>query len=162
MGADLLEQTVRLYGDAIYRVALQYTRCGADAEDVLQEVLLERYQAARPFASPEHERYWLLRVAVNKCKNLLRTQKRRRDVPLEEAAALSAPPEPEYQALYDAVWTLPRNQRLAVDLYYFEGYSTGELAALLGTREATVRTWLRRGRLKLKERLKEAWDNDEL
>ena len=46
--------------------------------------------------------------------------------------------------------------------YNYEGYATAEIAALLGVREATVRTWLHRARLKLKELLKEAWDNDEL
>ena len=158
----VLEETVRRYGDTVYRVALQYTRSTADAEDMLQEVLLERFHAAPAFDSPEHERYWLLRVTVNKCKNLLRAQKRRRTVPLEEVMELQAPAEPERRALYEAVCALPRQHRLAVDLYYYEGYKTAEIAALLGARETTVRTWLRRGRMKLKETLKEAWDNDEL
>lgn len=159
---EALEETVQRHGDAVYRTALQYTRSTADAEDVLQEVLLERFRTEQGFDSPEHERYWLLRVTVNKCKNLLRTRKRRHTVPLEEAMELHAPEEPDARALYEAVCALPRNQRLAIDLFYYEGYQTAEIAALLGAREATVRTWLRRGRLTLKQRLKEAWDNDEL
>lgn len=162
MDPAALEETARQYGDTIYRVALQYTQNTADAEDMLQEVLLERFRARTPFDTPEHERHWLLRVTINKCKNLLRARKRRRTVPLEEAMELQAPAEPESRALYEAVCALPREQRLAVDLYYYEGYPTAEIAALLGAREATVRTWLRRGRMKLKETLKEAWDNDEL
>ena len=126
-----LEETAAQYGDSIYRVALQYTMQPADAEDVLQEVLLERYRTEQAFGSPEHERRWLLRVAVNKSRNLLRAG-RRRTVPLDEAAALSAPEEPSFRALYDAVLALPRNQRLTVDLYYYEGYSTEEIGALLG------------------------------
>ena len=157
-----LEETAAQYGDSIYRVALQYTMQPADAEDVLQEVLLERYWTEQAFGSPEHERRWLLRVAVNKSRNLLRAGRRRRTVPLDEAAALSAPEEPSFRALYDAVLALPRNQRLTVDLYYYEGYSTEEIGALLGVRPATVRTWLRRARLKLKTLLKEAWSDDEL
>lgn len=156
-----MEQAARRHGDSVYRTAMQYTGQFADAEDVLQEVLLERYRTEQVFETEEHERRWMLRVAINKSKNLLRAQKRRRAVPLEDAAELCAPVEPEYRALYDAVRALPRNQRLTVDLFYYEGYSTAEIAALLGAREATVRTWLRRARLKLKELLKEDWDNDE-
>lgn len=161
MDAQALEQTVAQYGRAIYRVALQYTRQPADAEDVLQEVLLERYRGEISFPSPEQERRWLLRVAVNKSRNLLRAGRRRPTVPLEEALAVYAPEEKNYREVYEAVLSLPRNYRLTVDLYYYEGYSTGEIAALLGAREATVRTWLRRARLKLKELLKEEWEDDQ-
>ena len=156
-----LEQTVKQYGDTIYRVALQYTRRPCDAEDLLQEVLLERYLRTEPFASPEHERRWLLRVTVNKSKNLLRDHWRRRTVPLEELPQAAAPQDPAGRELYDAVLSLPRNQRLTVDLYYYEGYSTEEIAALLDAPAATVRTWLRRARQTLKKCLKEAWDDDE-
>ena len=158
MEAQELARTAADHGDAVYRTALQYTGLFADAEDVLQEVLLERFRTEIAFPSPADERRWLLRVAVNKSKNLLRARKRRRTVPLEEAYDRCAPPEPAYRALYDAVRTLPRNQRLAVDLYYCEGYSTAEIAGVLGAREATVRTWLRRARLNLKKQLQEAWD----
>lgn len=156
-----LEQTVEDFGDSIYRVALQYTRRTADAEDVLQEVLLERFRTKQTFADPEHERRWLLKVTVNRCRNLLRAWRRRPGLPLEEAAELCAPPGPDYRALYDAVNSLPKNQRLAVDLFYFEGFTTAEIGEIVGAREPTVRTWLRRARLKLKELLKEEWDNDE-
>ena len=156
-----LEETAVQYGDTIYRVALQYTGHFCDAEDVLQEVLLERYQRQDPFTSPEHERRWLLRVTVNKCKNLLRTRRRRFALPLEELPEAVAPQDQPYRELCEAVFSLPRNQRLTVDLYYYEGYSTDEIAALLDVRPATVRTWLRRARLTLKKRLKEDWDNDE-
>ena len=116
MEAQALERIAERYGDLIYRVALQYTGQSADAEDVLQEVLLERCRAEAPFQSPEHERRWLLRVAINKSKNVLRARRRRRTVLLDEAAERAAPPEPEYRALYDAVRALPRGQRLAVGL----------------------------------------------
>lgn len=161
MEPDLLEKIVQEHGDSIYRAALQYTRLPADAEDVLQEVLLERFRTKQTFTSPEHERYWLLKVTVNRCRNLLRSRRRRPVLPLDEAAELCAPENPDYRALYDAVNSLPRNQRLAVDLFYYEGYSTAEIARILGAREATVRTWLRRARLSLKETLKEEWDDEE-
>ena len=157
-----LEQTAAQYADTIYRVALQYTAHPCDAEDVLQEVLLERYRKPGSFDSPDHEHRWLLRVTINKSKNILRAARRHHTVPLEALPETAAPPEPCYRELYEAVLSLPRNQRLTVDLYYYEGYSTEEIAALLETRPATVRTWLHRARLTLKKQLKEAWDDDEL
>lgn len=160
MDVNALEQTARQYGDSIYRIALQYTGLPADAEDVLQEVLLERYRTDRVFASEEHERRWLLRVAVNKSKNVIRGRRWWKTAPLDEAAKLYAPAGPSYRGLYDAVRSLPRSQRMAVDLFYYEGYSTAEIAAILNARETTVRTWLRRARLKLKELLKEEWDDE--
>jgi RNA polymerase sigma factor (sigma-70 family) len=157
-----LEQVARQYGDAIYRVALQATRHPWDAEDVLQEVLLERYRTQQSFTSPEHERRWLLRVAVNKSWNVRRTRRRRDALPLEQAPQLAAPPaDPACRELYDAVRALPPNQRVTVDLYYYEGYSTDEIAGVMGVPPATVRTWLRRARLRLKKELKEAWEDDE-
>ncbi len=160
MDVNALEQIARRYGDSIYRIALQYTGLPADAEDVLQEVLLERYRTDRVFASEEHERRWLLRVAVNKSKNVIRGRRWWKTAPLDEAAKLYAPAGPSYRGLYDAVRSLPRSQRMAVDLFYYEGYSTAEIAAILNARETTVRTWLRRARLKLKELLKEEWDDE--
>ena len=161
METELLERVAAEHGDSIYRVALQYTRHTADAEDVLQEVLLERFRTRQTFLSPEHERRWLLKVAVNRCRNLHRSRRLRPDLPLDDALELCAPPEPDYRPLYDAVNSLPPKHRLAVDLFYFEGCSTAEIAEIAGVREATVRTWLRRARLKLKELLKEEWDDDE-
>ena len=143
MDVNALEQTARRYGDSIYRIALQYTGLPADAEDVLQEVLLERYRTDRVFASEEHERRWLLRVAVNKSKNVIRGRRWWKTAPLDEAAKLYAPAGPSYRGLYDAVRSLP-----------------AEIAAILNARETTVRTWLRRARLKLKELLKEEWDDE--
>lgn len=160
METELLERVAAEHGDSIYRVALQCTRRTADAEDVLQEVLLERFRTRQVFGSTEHERRWLLKVTVNKCRNLHRSRLRKPELPLDGALELCAPPEPDYRPLYDAVNSLPPKHRLAVDLFYFESCSTAEIAQITGVREATVRTWLRRARLKLKELLKEEWDDD--
>ena len=62
--------------------------------------------------------------------------------------------------VWDAVKALPVNLRAVIHLFYHEGYSTAEIARLLGRKESTVRSDLRRGRAKLKETLKEAYDFD--
>ena len=148
------QELERLAGQYAYRIALNDTRSPADAEDILQEVLLSLFTAAPAFESPEQEKYWLIRVTMNKGKNHWRSLLRRSTLPLEETDGYLSQ-EPDHRALREAVAALPRNQRRAVDLYYFEGYSTGEIAAILNAKEATVRTWLHRGRQRLKEYLTE-------
>ena len=154
MDEQELERLAGRYADMIYRIALNDTRSPADAEDILQEVLLALFTASPAFESPEHEKRWLIRVTLNKGKNHRRSLLRRATLPLEEADGYLSR-EPDHRALREAVAVLPRNQRRAVDLYYYEGYSTGEIATILRTKEATVRTWLRRGRQRLKEYLTE-------
>ena len=152
MDEQELERLAGRYADMIYRIALNDTRSPTDAEDILQEVLLALFTASPAFESPEHEKRWLIRVTLNKGKNHRRSLLRRATLPLEEADGYLSR-EPDHRALREAVAVLPRNQRRAVDLYYYEGYSTGEIAAILHTKEATVRTWLRRGRERLREYL---------
>ena len=154
MDEQELERLAERYADMIYRIALNDTRSPADAEDILQEVLLALFTASPAFESPEHEKRWLIRVTLNKGKNHRRSLLRRATLPLEEADGYLSQ-EPDHRALREAVAALPRNQRRAVDLHYYEGYSTGEIAAILRAKEATVRTWLRRGRQRLKEYLTE-------
>lgn len=72
------EGAVERYGDTVFRLAYSYLKNRADAEDVMQETLLKLYLERKPFRSPEHERYWVVRVAVNESKKLLRSPWRRR------------------------------------------------------------------------------------
>lgn len=74
----------------LFRLAYSYLKSRADAEDVMQETLLKLYTERTDFDSPEHERYWVVRVAVNECKKLLRSPWRRRNRPLEEAPETAA------------------------------------------------------------------------
>lgn len=85
MDEQELERLAERYADMIYRIALNDTRSPADAEDILQEVLLALFTSAPSFDSPEHEKRWLIRVTLNKGKNHRRSLLRRATLPLEEA-----------------------------------------------------------------------------
>lgn len=147
---------VERYGDMLFRLAYSCTRSRADAEDVMQETLLKLYTAQKAFESPDHEKNWLVRVAVNECRHLLRTPWRRRTGPLEEAADTPVWDTPAQSELFRQVMALPPKYRAAIYLYYYEGYAVREIAALLGAKISTVQTWLLRTRGQLKLRLKEA------
>ena len=150
------EAAVERYGDTIFRLAYSYLKNRADAEDVMQETLLKLYRAGETFESPEHQRYWLVRVAVNECKKLLRSPWRRRTDPLEAAPETAVWDSPAQSELFQQVMALPTKYRAAIYLYYYEGYAVREIAALMGANPSTVQTWLMRARGKLKKNLKEA------
>ena len=145
---------LRRHGDAILRLAFSYLHRRDEAEDVLQDTLLQYIQKAPPFSSQEHEKAWLLRVAANLSKNRLSYWKRH---PQEELGDLlpEQEQEPELSAVWDCVKALPPKYRVVVHLYYYEQYSTVEIAKLLGKKESTVRSLLARARGLLRDELEE-------
>ena len=145
------ERLVNTYSDLILRLSYTYLKSTQDGEDICQTVLLKLLTEDRVFESPEHERAWVVRVAINACKDELRAF-RRRAVPLDAAAEAEAPEPPRSEVL-DAVMALPENYREAVYLFYYEGYSIDEIAALTGRSGAAVSAHLSRGRKKLKTML---------
>lgn len=147
---------VERYADMVYRLAYSYTGNCADAEDVMQETLFKLYTEQKTFESPEHERYWVVRVAANESKRLLRSLWRRRTGPLEEADQAAVFDRPEQSELFQQVMALPPKYRAAVYLHYYEGYTVREIAAAMGAKESTIQTWLMRARGQLKLKLKEA------
>ena len=84
-------QAARTYGDTVYRVAFHALNSREDAEDVTQTVLLKLYECKTEFESEEHRKHWILRVAVNESRKLLRSFWRRTSVPLEEWRETAAP-----------------------------------------------------------------------
>ena len=145
MTDETFERVARTYGDMLYRVAYHALKNRADAEDVTQTVLLKLYQQGDRFESEEHRKHWLLRVAVNESKKLLRSPWRRRTGPLEEAGE-PVFDTPQQSELYQHVMGLPPKYRAAVYLYYYEDCSVQEIAAAMGANPSTVQTWLMRAR----------------
>lgn len=153
MDNETFERAARTYGDTLYRVAFHAAGNRSDAEDVVQTTLLRLYERAEGFESEEHLKHWLLRVAVNESRKLLRTFWRKRVIALDEEWDAPAPEDGKGQELLDAVMALEGKYRVAVYLYYYEGCSVKEAAAIMGTRQSTVQTWLQRAREKLRAAL---------
>lgn len=152
------EQFTRLaktYIDTVFRVALNYLKSGTDADDVTQNVFLKLWKEKKPFDSEEHIRNWLIRVTINECKSLLRSPWRSSEN-IEDYARTLSFVTPEHSELFYAVMELPKKYRMPIYLYYYEGYSTEEVADFLSIPRATVATQLRRGRELLKTFLQEA------
>lgn len=155
MTDEAFDQAARTYGDTVYRVAYHALGNPSDAEDVMQTVLLRLYEYKKDFESEEHMKHWLLRVAVNESRKALRSFWRRTSVPLEEWRETAAPEDPEKAEVLEAVMALEPKYRLAVYLYYYEGLSVAEAAAVLRANVSTVQTWLLRARARLRKELTE-------
>lgn len=143
------------YIDTVFRVALNYLKAPADAEDVTQNVFEKLLCKEKKFDSEDHIKHWLIRVTVNECKHILRSPWRRAES-LDDHARAMGFSSPERGALYYAVMELPRKYRLPIYLHYYEGYATKEIADILKIPHGTVCTNLRRGRELLKKTLQEA------
>ncbi|MEK4877339.1 MULTISPECIES: RNA polymerase sigma factor [Paenibacillus] len=152
--------TLKLYGNSILRVAYSYMHNMSDAEDIVQDTLLQLMRANPSFENPEHEKAWLLRVAINLSKNKLNSAWFRKNSELTENYPVAELTE-DLSFVWDAVKILPEKYRIVIHLYYQEEYSTAEIASLLDKKEATVRSLLHRARGTLKINLKGAYDFDE-
>lgn len=140
------------YGTAVLHLAYSYLRSREEAEDVLQDTLVQYIRKAPDFDSQAHERAWLLRVAANLSKNRLKAPWHWQP-PIPEDYPAQGIPE-ESVALYQAVSALPVKYREVIHLYYYEDATTAQIAAILGKREGTVRSLLTRARAQLRASLK--------
>jgi len=146
------------YIDTVFRVAFSWLKSRPEADDVTQTVFLKLCRADKPFESDDHIKHWLIRVTVNECKKQLISPWRRQE-PIEDYANTLSFTAPEHSELFYAVMGLPKKYRIPVFLYYYEDYSTQEIADILSIPRATVATHLKRARDMLKTILQEAKDD---
>ncbi|WP_297955773.1 RNA polymerase sigma factor [uncultured Ruminococcus sp.] len=152
MDAGRLAELYDKYHNTVYRMAFSYCRNKADAEDIMQEVFIRLFNTNADFDDEQKEKSWLLKVTVNKCRDMFRSLRYRyslNSVPLEEAALTYE--TPEESEVYHAVMSLPVKYRVVIHLYYYEDYSVREIGAITGNNESAVQTQLYRARKKLKE-----------
>ena len=149
------------YKDNLFSAAFNICRNAADADDIVQETLIRYHTIDKQFENEQHIRAWLLRVAINKAKNINLSFWRRVSVPLEDYAELLPFETTESRELFDEVLKLPEKYRIVLHLFYYEDYSVREIASVLHTSEGNVRVRLSRARKLLKDSLGEEWNDDE-
>ncbi|KRE46414.1 sigma-70 family RNA polymerase sigma factor [Paenibacillus sp. Soil522] len=148
---DYLAELVHRYADMMMRIAFTYLKNSADAQDICQEVFTKIVKRQPAFKQAEHEKAWIIRVTINACKDALRSPWKKlftpigdKDYPIQNE---------ENKQVVACVLELPKKYRIVLYLYYFESYSTAEIAGLLRRNESTVRTQLKRARELLKTSL---------
>ena len=154
IGTERAESVFRQYADMICRVALHNLSNPADADDILQDVCLVILTKKLP-EDEEYLKRWLIRVTINKCRDLSRSYRRRKWESLEDYENLEAEKPPEILA---ELQELPENYRNIVYLYYYEEYTVSEIAQILRLNVNTVKSGLKRAREKLRQLLTDADD----
>lgn len=140
------------YSNAVYRMAFAYCKNKADAEDIMQEVFIRRFSTDIVFEDEAKEKSWLLKVTVNKCRDMFRSLRYKYSltlIPLEEADIIYE--TQEESDVYHAVMSLPNKYRTVIHLFYYEEYTIKEISAITGDKETAIQTQLYRARKKLKD-----------
>lgn len=148
-----VERVFDEYGSMLYRIAFVMMKNAFDAEDVVQDTLIKYMECKKRFETEEYRKAWLIRVAINLCKNRLRFYRNHPKISVEQLSRCYE--SQEDTAVMDALLLLPRKYREVLLLHYVEGYRGREIADMLKLSEAAVRKRLERGREKLGELLGE-------
>ncbi|MBQ9021394.1 MAG: RNA polymerase sigma factor [Eggerthellaceae bacterium] len=136
----------------VYRVCYSFLGNAPDAEDATQQVFMKLVDSPRSFASEGHERAWLIVCAQNLCKDILKSASRTRRADMPDDL-LDTRASAEGDGVLEAVLALPDIYKECIYLYYYEGYSTAEIATLTGAPPSTVRNRMADARKLLKEAL---------
>lgn len=147
------EEIIEEYSTMLYRLAMIRMQNEEDAKDVVQDTflrLIQHIQKGKEFHDDEHLKAWLLTVAANRGKSILSLAWNRKTEGMDNVKELAAS-EKRTEYAYEYVMRLPEKYRIAIDLFYYEEFTTEQIAAVMKTKSATVRSYLHRGREKLKE-----------
>ena len=156
-----VQELFEKYQDNLYILAFNVCKNAEDAKDVVQDTFIQYYSAKKEFDNEQHIRAWLIRVAINKAKNVNGTFWRKNKISLEDYMESLVFETPESEELFETVMHLPEKYRIVIHLFYYEEYSVHEIADILKLSESNVKVRLSRGRSLLKEKLQEEWEYDE-
>lgn len=146
---DNVEQIVYTHGDMLFRICLVMLGNKTDAEDALQETILKYLQKAPVFRDAEHEKAWLITVATNQCRDMLRFRLRHPQVDITYIKEMAT--TPKKGDVLQAVMMLPESFRTVMVLYYVEEYKVAEIASMIGKTVSAVKMRLQKGRKLLEE-----------
>ena len=141
---------IRSWEDELYRIAWSIVQNDADAGDALQNAIIYCWEKIREVRAPAHLKTWATRVLLSKCYDIVRTRKR--VVPMDELPAEAVTEEDYAQAEWKmSLALLDERSRLLIVLHYVDGYKVAEIARILDANENTVKTWLRRSLMEIRE-----------
>lgn len=159
-----LERLMNEYGDAIFRMCYLYLKDYHLAEDATQDTFINAMRSYDSFQNKSTEKTWITRIAINCCKNIIRTQwfrNARNNLEEHMVNATESPIENflEKDSISRAIMELNENDRKIVILYYYQELSMKEIAGIIGKSENTTIQRINRARKKLKNILAEVGYN---
>ena len=148
-------EAVEKYGDMLYRISLLILKNTADAEDTVQETFIKYFTKAPEFTDAEHEKAWLITVATNRCRDMLRYRSRH-ETESEEVLNTYAV-EKSDSGILEALMELSDKYRIIMILFYVEQYKIDEIADITGVSVSAVKMRLSRGRKLLEEKYRKEY-----
>ena len=146
------EELLQIYNrhvDTVYRVCFMFMKNRPDTEDMVQNTFIRLMKDKPIFQSTAHEKAWLVRTARNLCTVHFKHWWSK-TVSINQAAEVAVEQSFNIDSNLKLVMELPSKYKAAIYLYYYEGYSTVEIAKILKKKQSTVRGYLHRGRKLLK------------
>ena len=144
------------YLDDVYRTVLSCCKNKENAEDAVQNAFLKLLKAKdTEFTDEEHIKRWLIRVALNECKNVWKSFWQKNKISFDDLDTEPVYRDETHEELFHILSKLPQNYRAVIHLYYYEGYSVREITEILGISESNVQIRLKRARDKIKVLLEE-------
>ncbi|MDD3361467.1 MAG: sigma-70 family RNA polymerase sigma factor [Hespellia sp.] len=137
--------------ESLYRVAKSLLYNDADCADAIQEMIVKAFSNLHTLKKDQFAKTWIVRILMNECYLIMRKEKKL--VSFDALSDTAANIEEDYSDLYQAISKLPRDMRLVVSLYYAEGFSIKEIAAIEDTTESAIKNRLYKARTKLREML---------
>ena len=153
---ERLNQMVLTYEKDLLRLCCAYLRDVELARDAVQESFLKAYRRMDQFEGKASEKTWLMRIAINTCKDMLRGNWFRhvdRNAVLEDLPLPVAPPSVEHIALTAAIMALPRKYLEVILLHCDQGLTIRETAQALGVTPPAVINRLKKARISLRTAL---------
>lgn len=147
--ADDVETLIVQYGDMLYRLCLIMLKNESDAEDAVQETYIKYFQKSPMFESKEHQKAWLIRVATNKCHDMLRFRIRHPQIDDEDIGKIVS--DSSESGILEALTMVPEKYKLVLTLYYIEEYRIEDIAKIIGRSSSAVKMRLQKGRKLLEE-----------
>ena len=147
---DDIEKTMAKYADMLYRLCCLILKNESDAEDAVQETILKLYQKSPSFQNEEHEKAWLIRVATNQCRDMLRFRIRHPQIDGEQLEKIGC--EASDTGILEALSALPEKYRIVLTLYYVQECSMEDIARIICRTPSAVKMRLQKGRKLLSEK----------
>jgi len=135
----------------MFRIAFALLRNRTDCEDAAQNAVLKAYEKLDTLRERRYFKTWMIRILKNECVNLMKANKPTVSYDAQQETGYEMTvPDLDLNRAFD---TLSPDERFAITLYYYEGFSTREIAALCGVADGTIRSRLTRAREALRDRL---------
>ena len=137
----------------IYRVCYTYLKNSTDTEDIVSDTFIKMIKVGPVFESEEHEKAWLIRTATNCCKDFLKHWSRHNKDLSDYSETLKIESEYKDDVLLETICSLPDKYKTVIHLYYYEGYTSVQIAKIMQKPESTIRNYLHEARSILRNKL---------